>query len=209
MQASPQTRATGRVLIDHLRAEQPNVTHVKGLVLANSLEVLKQSGHFERYRGLLAEPFHDAVLYAIAASWVPIEAAVAHYEACDQLMLSDAELEQSGTRIAQRVAETFLGTVFRTTRKAGMESFWFVVKQSDRFWERAYQGGGCTVIQTGPKDVIVEWHGLPLVKSRHFRVAQRFYTRGLASLFCSRAFVKTVPPRTPHPHRLATSISWV
>lgn len=209
MLASAQTRPAGRILIDHLHPEQSSVTHVKGLILVNSLDNLKRAGQFERYQVLLPEAHREAVLYAIAASWVPIAAAVAHYEACDQLMLSDAELERTGTLVAQRIAETFLGTLFRSTRKAGMEAYWFVVKQSDRLWERAYQGGGCTVIQTGPKDVTVEWHGLPLVTSRHFRVAQRYYSRALASLFCSRAFVNTVRPRVAHPHRLATAVSWV
>ncbi len=209
MPAAIATHQEGRIIIDHVRTDKPSVTHVKGLVLANSIEVLKHGGFYDRYLSLLPAQHRDAVLYAVAPSWVPVDVALAHYQACDGLMLTDDELETVGALIAKRVAETFLGTVFRTTRKAGVETFWYVVKRSDRFWDRAYLGGAITVIQTGPKDVIVEWRGLPLVESRYFRIAQRYYSEALATMFCSRAYVKTIRPRSPHPHSLTTSFSWV
>ncbi len=199
----------GHVIVDHVSAHGPYVTHMRGTLLVNSVEHLRQLGVYERYLELLEASARDHVAYAIAASWIPIEIALAHYQACDALKLGERDCQTLGSMMAQRIADTFLGTVLRVTRRAGVESFWSLMSQNSRIWDRMYLGGGVTVIQTGPKDVIVENHGLPLVTSRHWRFAYEAYWKALGAIFTKVAFVKAVHPREAHPHRIALAGSWV
>jgi hypothetical protein len=86
---------------------------------------------------------------------------------------------------------------------------WTILKQNDRLWDRMYQGGGVTVIKAGPKDLILENHGISLAESRHFRAAYRAYWVALGRLSAKSVYVKLIAPREPHPHRIAFAGSWV
>jgi hypothetical protein len=94
--------------------------------------------------------------FVIAASWVPIDLARAHYVACDRMKLGDRATEELGSLMAASVSGTLLASLLRTVRSAGLDSLWTVLKQNDRLWDRMYQGGGVTVIKLGPKDLILE-----------------------------------------------------
>ncbi len=111
--------------------------------------------------------------------------------------------------MAASMGGPLFASLLRATRNAGMESLWTVLKQKDRLWDRVYQGGGATVIKLGPKDLILENHGISLMESRHLRAAYRASLRALGALFAKVAHVKIVAPREPHRHRIAIAGSWV
>lgn len=197
------------VVLDHLGAGGPSVTHVRGVLLAGSLLALKELSLYDRYVASLPSEHRDTILYGVAASWVPIGVALVHYQTCDTLALSPAELRMAGERVSKQLADTFMATLVRASRDAGLNALWVAVKQSDRVWDRLFTGGGCTVLRTSPKDLTFEIHGVPLASTTHFRNAHLGLAQSLASLFCKAVFVKPVRPRVPHPHTIATAISWV
>jgi len=186
-----------------------NTTHMRGTLLVNSLDNLRALGLYDRYLALLPASHRDVIPYAIAASWIPIDVALVHYETCDALGLDSAQLRQMGEMMAKRVAETFLATVLRASRNAGVEGIWTALKQNHRLLERMYQGGAMSVLKTGPKDMILENRGLPIVTSRYWRAAYLHYLSGVCSMFTKVGYVKLARPRVPHPHSIAIALSWV
>lgn len=197
------------VVLDYTSPLGPNVTHMRGTLLVNSLDNLRALGLYDRYLETLPPSHRDVIPYAIAASWIPIDIALLHYETCDAMGLSEGELGKMGELMATRVAETFLATVLRTTRQAGVESFWSVLKQNNRLLERMYQGGGMAVLKAGPKDLILENTGLPVVASRYWRRAYVYYMKAIGDMFTKVTYVRLVHPRVAHPHSIAVACSWV
>jgi hypothetical protein len=205
----PSSAIEVEVVLDYTSPLGPNVTHMRGTLLANSLDSLRAISLYDRYLEMLPPSHREVIPYTIAASWIPIDIALIHYETCDAMGLSEAELEKMGEMMAARVAETFLSTVLRTTRNAGVDSFWTVLKQNNRLLERMYQGGGMAVLKTGPKDLILENTGLPVVTSRYWRRAYVYYMKAIGDMFTKVTYVKLVRPRVAHPHSVAIACSWV
>lgn len=197
------------VVLDYMSPLGPNVTHMRGTLLVNSLDNLRALGLYDRYLDTLAPSHREVIPYTIAASWIPIDIALIHYETCDGMGLSEEELAKMGEMMATRVAETFLSTVLRTTRNAGVESFWAALRQNHRLLERMYQGGGMAVLKTGPKDFILENSGLPVVTSQYWRRVYVYYMKAISDMFTKVTYVKLVRPRVAHPHSIAIACSWV
>lgn len=199
-----------QVILEYRSADGPEVTQVRGAVLATAMRHLKESALYEQYLRGLPEARRDALVYAVAASWIPVEDALAHCHAIDALGVSERAIEEHGEAIAKDLASTVFATVVRSTLSVtGPSKGWVLLKQADRLMQRLYSGGGCTVIQTGPKDAVFEVHGLPLLTSRYFRASHHAWLRGLTKVAIGGSFAKGVRPRDPHPHTAATSLSWV
>lgn len=197
------------MIVDHTSPQGPKVTHMRGILLVKSVENLRSAGLFERYLRILDPALREQVEFALATSWIPIELCQEHYATCDRLGLSDAEIEKLGAQMAQAIGSTMLSTIIKSTRQAGVESVWPALKQCGRFWDRSYMGGGVTLMQAGPKDSVMEFHGLSLAKSRHWRMGARAFWLGIAQVTSRSAYVKLVPPRSADPLRVAFAGSWV
>jgi len=197
------------IIVDYTSPAGPEVTHMRGALLVNSLDNLKALGVYERYVELLPRAHREVIPYTLAASWIPIELAMAHYDTCDALTLDEPQLVRMGELMAARVADTYLGSALRISRNAGMESLWAAIKQNHRLLERMYQGGGMCVMKTGPKDLILENTGLPIVASRYWRTVYTHYMRAVGDMFTKVTYVRLVRPRVAHPRSIAISASWV
>jgi hypothetical protein len=197
------------VVLDYTSPLGPVVTHMRGTLLVNSLDNLRALGLFERYAETLPEAHRGVIPYTLAASWIPIDMALAHYDTCDALGLSEEQLAKMGEMMASRVADTFLGTVLRTTRNAGVETLWSALGHNHRLLERMYKGGGMAVLKTGPKDLVLENTGLPIVTSRYWRRVYVYYMQAIGNMFTKITYVKLVRPRVSHPHSIAVAASWV
>jgi hypothetical protein len=197
------------LLVDHTSAQGPKVTHMRGILLVKSIENLRAAGLFERYVSTLDSALREQVEFALATSWVPIELCAEHYAACDRLELNDSEIERLGALMAESIGKTMMSVILKATRQAGVESVWPALKQCARFWDRSYVGGGVTLMQAGPKDSVMEFHGLSLVKSRHWRMGARAFWLGIAQVTSRSAYVRLVPPRAADPLRIAFAGSWV
>jgi len=130
--------------------------------------MLKARGHFDGYIRLLPAEFHDPVLNTIAASWLPIEVGVAHYRACDALLLSPTELIAIGEDVGDRIQGTFMRTLTQAARGAGV-SPWTLFKRFDKLWERLLIGGSFEVTKVGPKDLAIEVCSARLPHFQYFR----------------------------------------
>ncbi len=191
------------LIIDYKSPQGSKVTQVRGSLIASSLSTLRERGLFERYERLLDPVHRDHVLYCVAASWLPIEVAMAHYGACEAMGLGDRELDALGNEVSKRIMGTFLATMVRSARHVGSS---IPLRQYPRLWDRLMVGGSCKVSMFGPKDAHIESYGVPMFSYRYFRVAYAGLVRGASLLFRSAAHVRV---RNTSDDSLVLDLSWV
>lgn len=178
------------IIADHQSAHGPMVTQVRGSLIASSLATLRANDFFDRYITHLPAQHHDQVLYVIAATWVPIDVAMAHYGACDAMQLTDAELELMGRSVSEKLTNTFMGTLVRTTRMV-IAPRAVPLRHYPKVWERLFMGGGCTVSMHGETEARIESRGIPMFRYRYFRAAYEALIRGAGLMFRSSMNVRT------------------
>jgi hypothetical protein len=117
-----------------------------------------------------------------------MDAALAHYRACDALGLSADAAFELGRGTFKRTSGTLLGTAVRMAKGAGVTP-WTIIPTFQRFWDRGYDGGGIRVVRIGPKEVLVDVVKVNLLESRYYRNALRGLLTGLVELFCTKCYI--------------------
>lgn len=202
-------RFESKVVLDYVSPQGAQVNAVRGSLMVANHKLLKAAGHFERYLKLLPPEHHEIANATLAASWVPAEHNLIHCQTVDALQLTERELQQMGEMLGAHILDSLFAPLLRTARNSGAEAVWMALKSGDRVFGRVYQGGGCTVIQKGPKDAVFEVHGMPFASSGVFRMQHTAFLRGAIMLLSKTCVVKPTRPREPRPDTLAVSISWV
>jgi hypothetical protein len=175
------------VIIPHA-APLVEATQVRSTLLQSSLATIRGIGRFEEYVSRLDAKFRDAILHSLAPVWLPIEVGRAHYQTCDALRLTDAEILRVGEAVGDRIQGVLMTTLTRAARNTGVTP-WVLLRRFDRLWQRLFRGGSVEVVKTGPKDLTVEVRKACLTQFEYFRVG-----------FCGvvRAGFKVVGVRTAY-----------
>lgn len=166
----PASAAEREIFIAHLPELQP-VTAVKNVLLQVSIAQLKSSGLFEQYEALVDPAVPAQILASLALSWTPIELALAHYGACENMMLRSEQLSGIGGRVGDRLQETSFVSAAKKTQESQVD-VWSEVGAMHRMWARQFQGGSVQVAKHGPNDMSLELRGFRLNKFRYYREAQ-------------------------------------
>jgi hypothetical protein len=183
----------------------PPVRNVRSTLILASVETVRRLGRFDDYERALAPEHKETILQVIAAQWLPIEVALAHYTACDALGVSNETTLQAGRSTFEGARGTLLGTAVRMARGAGITP-WNLWPLSMRFWSRGCDGGAVGIVRAGPKDVHATIAECPLFASQYFRVGLRGLIAGLTELFCTRAYVTE---RRHRNHTVEYRVQWV
>lgn len=178
----------------------------RSTVVLGSIAVLRATGHFETYRAALPASFHPALFEAIAGTWMPLDAALAHYAACDSLGLSANEQLANGRQTFERTGATLFGTMLRMAKGAGVTP-WTFLPHLQRFYERGYDGGAVAVFKLGPKEARCEIAESALCDSRYYRNAVRGLLGVMVEMFCRKAYVVELPQRHG-PHSMTLRVQW-
>lgn len=202
-------RGAHPVVVEYMSDEGPTVTHLRGSVLVACFHALRTQSLYERYLTYLPAPVRDELVNTLAMSWVTSEHFTLHCAAVDALSLSARDHGDLGRIIAEQMGSSSLSSLWRGAQSMGVGSGWWAIKQADRLWPRMYRGGGCSVLQSGPKDAIFESHGVPMIGSPFFRACYYGFMTSIGKLLGATCYVKQVSPRVPHPHRIAIAFSWV
>ena len=165
--------------------------HVRSTLVASSLRALRERGLFAAYEKNLDPAWRSEVLETVAGVWLPIEAGLAHYRACDALPLSMLEVIGLGRDVGDRIHGTFLGTMIRTAKSVGVTP-WAGFPYTPKLYERLFDGGGCSVGKIGPKDARMEVTANPMCGVPYFRVAMRGVWQVAIELFCQKAYVTEI-----------------
>jgi hypothetical protein len=124
---------------------------------------------------------------AIAGAWLPIDAGLAHYRACDALGFTPAEQHDIGRDVGSRIHGTFLGAMIRGARNVGVTP-WMALGQARKLYERLFDGGAVSVTRVGPKDARMELVGNPAIEIAYFRNAIRGLWQVAVEFFCAKAY---------------------
>jgi len=159
----------------------------------------------DRYRALLAPSHCGAIGAVVAGVWLPMDVAVAHYDACERLDLTLEQQLQIGAAVSDRVHGSFL-MLLRAARKVGATP-WTALAKTAQMYDRLFQGGGGVgVRKLGPKEARLDLVGVPALDVPYFRHALRGVVESGASLFCTRCYVREL--RRPAEAAASLRISW-
>jgi hypothetical protein len=173
------------------------VRHIRSTLLMSSYSSIRDGGYDAQYRAALPKPYHAAMFEAVAGMWIPIDVAVAHYNACATLGLSHDKQLALGRDAGKKIEGTILGTAVRMAREAGITP-WTVMPHFQRFWNRAFDGGGLYLEKRGPKEVHLEVHRAAQADCAYWRAALCGLGIGLLELFSRKAYMQeTTKKRVP------------
>jgi hypothetical protein len=161
-------REAGDVVATYPATGNPEpVTHVRGMLLASGLGIVRERRLTDRYYSLLSPEHAVAVSAIVANDWVPLDTTLAHYAAMNELFPSPDEQVANGRQVAARVNASILGTVISLTH-AGGATPWTLLKPLPRVIGRLLQGGGLVVRRLGPKESLNTFLELPLARVPYF-----------------------------------------
>jgi hypothetical protein len=164
------TQRRREIVIPHGPASGP-VTAVRNIVIQSSLAQLRDAGQYERYVALVPSEVLEELLSRLGPGWIPVELALAHYQACESLSMTDKELAAVGMAVGNRLQDAILVSSSKKVRDEDFD-LWSSVRQLHRMWPRLYQGGSVQVVKLGPKEQLLEQRGFPMNRFRYFRLAQ-------------------------------------
>lgn len=187
----PKLAEAREIIVPHDPAAGP-VTAVRNVLIQASLAELKAKGHYERYARLIAPDMIEQLLASLGPSWIPVEVALAHYEACENLSLTSGEFAAMGDRVGDRVQDTVLVSSAKKVRDVNFD-LWTAVPSLHRMWPRIFQGGSIQTVKVGPKEKLVEQRGFLMNRYHYYRQAHVAALRATYSALGARiAFAKIV-----------------
>jgi hypothetical protein len=196
------------VVVSHV-SPITGATHVRSTLLQSSIKLLRQRGHFARYETLLPRELREEIVMTLAPTWLPVGHADSHYAACDRLGLGADELGKVGEAVGDQIQGTFLSTVARGARAAGLTP-WTVLSNFDRLWGRLFHGGSVEVQELGPKDARIEIRGIPKLSSLgYFRVGICGVVRAGAKMVGTKTILVKTAPGVTREGGLVILAAWV
>jgi hypothetical protein len=170
----------------------PLATRFRSTWLTSSLLAIRDRGRLDDYYAHLPKAHHEVVRNSVAGSWLPVEVAVAHYEACDTLHFTQLELVAIGREVHSHANASVLSMMVKLAASTGVTP-WTAFSQMNRLWNRVWMGGGVGVYKIGPKEARMELVGWPCARSIYIRHAMRGVICGMLEMFCTKAYVKDLP----------------
>jgi hypothetical protein len=166
--------------------------HARSTVLVGSIAVVRASDRWDAYVKALPSAQKEVLLHAVAATWIPIDAALAHYMTCDTLGFTPEQECANGRGTYDHAGGSIFGTVTKMARGVGVTP-WTLFAQLQRFWGRGYDGGGVSVTRLGPKEARIDVAEIPLAESRYYRNALRGLVIAASEMFCTKTYAREFP----------------
>jgi hypothetical protein len=192
------------VVLEYRSADGERITHIRSTLVSSSSQSLKALGFLERYLGALPKNQHDAMLSPRAPGWMTEEEAAIHYTACNDMNLSEPELELLSQTVAKAIGTTLLSTFTRSSRSLEAEP-WLALAQTERLFARLNQGGAVRVIRRGPNEAVFEVRGGSLYAIPYYEIGHHALLRAAVLLFSKTARARTLHT-ADREHR--TLLSW-
>ncbi|MBI2390191.1 MAG: hypothetical protein HYV09_11435 [Deltaproteobacteria bacterium] len=185
----------------------PLVSAVRSTVIISSLTGLRAAGRYDEYLAKLERRFHDVVASPNPNAWLPLDFALAHYDACQRLDLEPAMIDEIGAQSGRFVNETLLSVLTRVSKEFGVTP-WFALSNSNTLGARTWMGGSFAVWKLGPKEARLEWIQQPVARFPYFRRAFGGFTKAICGHFARAMFVSELPMPNKATE-IAYRLSWV
>jgi hypothetical protein len=184
------------------------LTHIRGSLLASSIQSLRARGLYDRYYELLAPTLRSAIVDSTAGEWLGLEYAVAHYTACNGLGLSPDEQRGMGRDVSRRINETFLGVVVKMARGVGVTP-WVLLLRGNVLYSRVLRGGGLQVTKTATKEARIDIKGCLVMDIPYFRNALLGMYESSLELFAERVVLRALPGDSSPGTHIALRVHWI
>jgi hypothetical protein len=196
-----------QILIAHTEPVA-RVSSVRSTLLQGSLQAIREFGLYERWSAQLGEAERALIVDSIAPTWLPIEVALAHYEACDRMGVDEAQQAQIGAAVGARVQGTLLGTAGKLARNVGVTPD-VAARCFSPLWARLFQGGSLQIEQAGPKDLMLEFRQSVLPRCPYYRGTLCGNVRSSAQLLGVKVAYSKQLAYDAGKDRLQIKLSWV
>jgi hypothetical protein len=204
-----QLRKRGELFVPfrHPDGSGPLISRVRSTLLTASMQAMRERGVEDLYLRALPPELEGNMRGMIAATWVPLSLAMAHYRACDAMNRSSEDVAKIGEAVAIRTQRTFLSTLGKLASGVGVTP-WTFFENHHRIWVRIFDGGDQCVYRLGPKDAQTYIIQNPLLEIPYFRHALRAYYQAAVRIFSKAVTVREV---TQHVKQTSTALrfSWV
>lgn len=185
----------------------PVATHFRSTWLVATMQLLRERGRYDAYVARLPPEHREPIAQSIAAVWLPIEVAVAHYRALDALEIPDDEQVLLGRQTTARVQESVIGTLMKLATNVVADP-WTLYPHVQRLWARIFRGSAVAVFGLGPKEARVEIAGWPCASSTYAQNGLVGVIAGITELFAQRAYARELVSYRSH-LTLGYRVSWV
>jgi hypothetical protein len=200
-------RNEGELIVDYPKPLE-RVTAMRSTLITSSLSSLRDRGLFERYDALQTSPHRHKILNAVAGEWLSLDVALAHYQACDALGLSENEQFAIGKDVSRRVHETFLNLLVKAARGVGVTP-WTLLPRGNSMNSRLCRGGGVRICKVGSKSVRIEVARSPQLAIPYVRNALVGLYAAAIELFADNVTARIVKGESFEPaHLLVLRIDW-
>lgn len=184
------------------------LTAVKGMLLQSSLNELKTFGHYDEYCRQIEPAWLQKLVGYIGGEWVPIEAMIAHYAACDRMLLTPMQLDAIGRAVGDRLRSRLLTTLVSSARTAGLNP-WTAISSMYRMTERVFEGSTARVVKAGPKDMDITVFGNPLAQFSYFRNGYCGSLRAMVTVLGARSSYAKITSCSEPTKQFTARVSWV
>lgn len=184
------------------------VSAVRSTLLQGSLAGLKEFGLYERWSDLIAPADRELIVDSIAPTWLPVEVALAHYEACNRMDVDPAQQAMIGAAVGARVQGTLLATAGKLARNVGVTPD-VAARCFGPLWARLFQGGSLQIEQAGPKDLTLEFRQSVLARCAYYRGTLCGNVRSSAQLIGVKVAYSKQVSYDAGKDRLVIKLSWV
>jgi hypothetical protein len=189
------------------RQSIPDATHVRGTVIIASQRALKARSMWDAYQAAVEPRFKEELSLVLASTWVPIDAAVAHYQACERLNFDPSVIQAIGRETGRFIYSATIAVVMKLSNQVGTTPL-AILRNLERFRVRTWQGGAFEVKLLGPKEAEVLWFGQPCGAVYYFREGFGAFLCGTFEPLCRTAYYRLMP--APAGGRaIAYRFSWV
>lgn len=186
-----------QVVFPHDASAKP-LSAVRRLLIHSSIREIEQVGFYERYRELIRPESLGQIFELIGPGSMPVDIALEHYRACDQLGLSDEQIYTFGLRAGENIGDALL-VANKQLGQTGERSAWDLVGAFYRMSRRIYEGGSVQYVKLGPTTLQIENKLNPLFSVRYYRVAYGgFIHRAFGKIGLRVADFRLSPYRPEH-----------
>jgi hypothetical protein len=203
----PEEARDGEVLIEFPDRLEP-VSALRSTLITSSLGSLRSRGLFDRYDRLQRSPHREEILNSVAGTWLDLDVALAHYQACDALGLTRDEQIDIGKDVSKRIHETFLRTIVSAARGIGVTP-WVLLRRGDSLQTRLNRGGGLRLTRLSAHAARIEVAQHPLLELTYFRNALLGIYLASVELLASNVSVRLLQAESQRPgERTVLRIDW-
>jgi len=163
------------ILFPHDPNAKP-LTAVRRMLIHSSIREIQQLGYYERYCNLIRPQSLAQISELIGPGSMPIDLALEHYRACDELLLSEEQIYTAGLRAGDNIGDALL--VASKQLSSGPErSTRDMIGAFYRMSRRIYEGGSVQYVKLGSNVLQIENRLNPLFSVRYYRVAYGGFIR--------------------------------